>query len=236
MINRNLLIFDFKKVFEKKKLAFIFFFCLILYPTFVHFVLEYDFKDETIISLFYQNIGGTEFINSVLEYSQLFLNVGFIMYISIYLFTLNVYVGREIFFLRTSFKKWFLSKMLSECMIISIISIIEIIGLIVLYIIYGMRIKFSLICFLCINKIVSNIILMCITIFSFLITKKYFALIVSVLYCLPVLFFKQHVFGIVSNILFCSNYCGFEFFLCILLVVIVIIFGKKKVYEIIGGI
>ncbi len=227
-----LLINDIKSIIDKKKYLFIYLLSIILYPIFIKFVLDYDFRESNIIEIFYQNVGGTTQMNSLIEYSQLILNVGFIVYVTVYLFNLNIDYGKEIVFLRIPYQKWLDYKLLSETLIVTIISIIEFLVLILLYSLFGTYFSIIKIFSIIINSIISNIILMLITIGLFQVSKKYFAIILSLIYLITIILSTSSTFEFLSNIIFSSFYKGYEIIYLIILYIIIYKISIFNIYKI----
>lgn len=177
---------------KKSKLLLFLLIILLIYPVFIKLTLNYDYASTNTSNLFLNNIGGSNNVNSILNYLIMILLICFYSYISISTFIKDVGYGRENIFLRLSKNKWLFTKTIVIITYTIFIEIIIISILAIIYTLFGANISIidyaRIICADILSKISIQIVGM---IFLLLLKKYAFPIIIiifSVQFTLPGLY------------------------------------------------
>lgn len=225
---------DFKSMAYKKSIIIIWLFSVIIYPIFLKIALNYDFISSNVNDIFLSNIGCFGKIKSLVECSMLLLNVSFYCYIAVYIYTLNVELGKEILYLRMPYKKWLIIKIFSITLTISLFSLAEVFLLTFTYSLLGMNIDIPTILCIAFNGVISKLILAFFCLVFFQINYKFFIMLIMIIYTMVGIFSNNNIVFQIAKILFASNYIGIEVVYLILLIVILYFISMKKMYIFFG--
>ena len=220
---KYVLINDLNYLFKNKYKLFLFIFTLCLYPIYIRIILNYRFDSKEIFNIFLSNIGISGFINSIIEFGMLLFNTSFICYIISGIYNINSELGNENIFLRISYKKWILYKLLSIIIINIIILMSE---LSVLFIIYKFLFSTNFNYFeLIINILESKLILSLLILIVYNISDKIYFVIINLLYLIFAI--NKSKFGIL--LYYDSIY--YKIILLVLCIIIFVYISKKNIYN-----
>lgn len=208
---------------------------IIMYPIFLKIGVDLDFNTTNIIYNFYGNIGSLSKINSIIEYGMLVFNLGFFSYLSIFLFTSNLELGKENIFLRISHKKWIICKIFSIILMIMVFVIIENILLLMVYKILGATISLNNFIIILFYNMISRLLFSFICILIMLFSKKYFFVIAILIYLIGTLEIDNCIITSISQTLYSSEYHNIVPMMITITIIIITYFtSERKIYELFG--